>query len=549
MLYNLQDSIDMYDIQPRRNYKKRGTEQKHQPEYQLPPIEIEDIINQEELKNFLDDLKCPICINVIEDPKTCINCEANFCAQCIQKWVSHQGQKQCPCCRDQGQERFLHPNKINNRFSIRQYEEHRNQDNYVACPKIFKKILSTIQITCHNKGCDTIIKYDERLGHVKVCMYQLRNCSNNQCQEKVTLLTEPEHIKVCEYRKVPCKYCQQQICFQDMIFHEDFCPENKKKCPDCKIEYQIQRIDEHEKVCPYKKILCKICNNHFYQKNFSYHTKAKCYQTLYMNSQRDLKKKDRVIEQKNNRMEKMENLIQLLKSQLQAEGEVDKKQLVEQIDEFYQNNKIEDQQKQEEEQISENYPDDFESFEKTLNMFVDEDNYEKDILYFQPVKQISGKKSCFTKIQINADFENNSYQNYDCSIQSIKAQPQSEISQINCNNNNSSSNNNNQNTNYNYIKRSNSSQLSSTSGILSQQDEEEQKNDSERNKRNQFYESSLNTLQEFNQNLNNVGNYNNSNNYQNIFQTKYDDSYFKEIFGNSQDRKDFFDGIEENLFL
>ncbi|KAL4503916.1 hypothetical protein ABPG72_022546 [Tetrahymena utriculariae] len=557
MLDIIQESIYFQDYQSRRTIlHRRDTELKNKPEYQLPPIEIDDIINQEELKNFLDDLKCPICINIIEDPKTCINCEANFCAQCIQQWVSHQGEKQCPCCRDQGQERFLYLRERGNRFSVRFHGDNQSQVKYDTCPKIFKKMLSTIQIACHNKGCNTIVKYDERLGHLKVCMYQLRKCQNSQCEEKVTLLTEPEHIKVCEYRKEPCKYCQQQIYFKDMIFHEDFCTENKQKCPDCKSEYQIQGITEHEKVCPYKKLLCNICNNHFYRKVFSYHTKAKCYQTLFKNSQRDLKKKDRVIERKNNRMEKMEALIQQLKTQLQAESEIDKKQLAEQIDDFYQNNNIEDKQKEEEEMVSENYPDDFESFsfEKTQNISADEDKCVIDLFQYQQVKQKSDRKYFFPRIKINEECQNNSYNyNFDCSIHSIKAQPQSEISQISFNNANESYSQGFENQ-----VNEQSSQivnLQCAFNSLVRNDEEEQKNDTESHQRN-LTDSLYLPLQEFNQNMSNINNNNsnnnnnvNNNNYYNVFNPNYDDSYFKEIFGNSQDRKEFFQGIEENLLL
>ncbi|EAR92499.2 zinc finger, C3HC4 type (RING finger) protein (macronuclear) [Tetrahymena thermophila SB210] len=536
MLDIIQESIYFQDYYSRRTTLHRR-EQKNNPEYQLPSIEIDDIINQEELKNFLDDLKCPICINIIEDPKTCINCEANFCAQCIQQWVSHQGEKQCPCCRDQGQERFLYSRERDNRFSVRFHGDNHSQAKYVTCPKIFKKMLSTIQVTCHNKGCNTIIKYDERIGHLKVCMYQLRNCPNDQCEEKVTLLTKTEHIKICEYRKEPCKYCSKQICFKDMVLHEDFCSENKQKCPDCKTEYQIQRITEHEKVCPYKKLLCKICNNQFYRKVFSYHTKAKCYENLFKNSVRDLKKKDRIIERKNNSMEKMESLIQKLKSQLQAESEVDKKQLLEQIEDFYQNKNIEDEQNDEEEQVSEIYPDDFESFEKTLNMIADGNKSVTDSFFFQQTNQKSDRKCYFPRIELNEDIQNIS-QNYsfDRSIhfrslcRGADYYGLQQVSQ--------------QNMSIQIASQIYSQEILNS---IVRNDEEEQKNDTENHQRNQADNFDV-SLQELNL-MNNVINTNNNDNYYNIFNPKYDDSYFKEIFGNSQDRKDFFNGIEENLLL
>ncbi|KAL4485354.1 hypothetical protein ABPG72_008530 [Tetrahymena utriculariae] len=75
-------------------------------DFQLPRIQIGDIINLKEmLQDALNELICPICKEVIHNPKACINCETNFCGYCIQK-LTQKSSSNCPRCADQGQQAY-----------------------------------------------------------------------------------------------------------------------------------------------------------------------------------------------------------------------------------------------------------------------------------------------------------------------------------------------------------------------------------------------------------------------------------------------------------
>ncbi|KAL4485353.1 hypothetical protein ABPG72_008529 [Tetrahymena utriculariae] len=302
---------------------------------QLPRIQIDDIINKEEIKIFFDEIVCPICFDVIDDAKTCIKCEANFCGDCISKWAQ-TSQSRCPCCRDQGKETYLSSRDgINNRTyqNIQEY----NRGKYSACPKIFKKLLNSIQVDCHYPQCKTILNLDERINHLKVCTYHPKKCLNGQCEEMVSAVTKEDHDKVCEYRRESCQYCRQSFTAKELLSHQDICLENKEKCLKCNQLYQIQQRKKHGIICPNKIVECYACFKKFLQKDFLKHSQLVCYQQLYKKSLKNNKKQQKLMQLQSNLIN---NFIQDLKTKLEyPEINIDKSQILKCIDDFSQKNK------------------------------------------------------------------------------------------------------------------------------------------------------------------------------------------------------------------
>lgn len=52
------------------------------------------LVNQKKLESIENDITCPICHGIINDPYFCLKCQNNFCNKCIKTWK--QKNKKCP---------------------------------------------------------------------------------------------------------------------------------------------------------------------------------------------------------------------------------------------------------------------------------------------------------------------------------------------------------------------------------------------------------------------------------------------------------------------
>ena len=96
-----------------------------------------------------EELLCPICSGVLENPRQNPACEHIFCLSCIGRWISRQ--PTCPV----------------DRLPIA------NCKALKPVPRIVKNMLSKLKMKCKNDvfGCDALIKLDLMPGHLKECDY------------------------------------------------------------------------------------------------------------------------------------------------------------------------------------------------------------------------------------------------------------------------------------------------------------------------------------------------------------------------------------------
>ena len=93
-------------------------------------------------KDKMIDLECAICLNILNDPKSCCSkpvCHS-FCKMCIDKYlVEHNN---CPVCK--------------------------NHFDYISNDKI-NELLNKINFKCkyYNEGCKMILKYSDYLKHIQ----------------------------------------------------------------------------------------------------------------------------------------------------------------------------------------------------------------------------------------------------------------------------------------------------------------------------------------------------------------------------------------------
>ncbi|KAI6062321.1 E3 ubiquitin-protein ligase NRDP1 [Aix galericulata] len=93
-----------------------------------------------------EDLICPICSGVLEEPVQAPHCEHAFCNACITQWFSQQ--QTCPVDRSVVTVAHLRP-----------------------VPRIMRNMLSKLQITCDNAvfGCTAVVRLDNLMSHLNDC--------------------------------------------------------------------------------------------------------------------------------------------------------------------------------------------------------------------------------------------------------------------------------------------------------------------------------------------------------------------------------------------
>ena len=164
-------------------------------------------------KENIYDLICPICLNVLNNPKSCSfkNTSHSFCKKCIDTYL--KSNNICPICK--------------------------NQFNYKTNYKIESKLIST-QFTCKYNiyGCKTILNYYQYFNHINDCKYKSRG-AQYECQVE--------------------KY--------------NYTNKNFEKCRFCS---KIPNIENHFKKCAFTIYKCLFCNENILSINLKEHTEKEC---------------------------------------------------------------------------------------------------------------------------------------------------------------------------------------------------------------------------------------------------------------------------------
>lgn len=128
-----------------------------------------------------EELICPICSSVLEEPVQAPDCEHAFCYDCISQWLKQQ--PTCPVDRQPIYIKDLKP-----------------------VPRILKNLLSKLMVTCDNSihGCDIVVKLESLSLHLQECDHNPKKpveCSNS-CGMIVPKDELQNHNCIKELRKV-----------------------------------------------------------------------------------------------------------------------------------------------------------------------------------------------------------------------------------------------------------------------------------------------------------------------------------------------------------
>ncbi|CAG9861948.1 unnamed protein product [Phyllotreta striolata] len=117
-----------------------------------------------------EELVCPICSGVLEDPIQAPICEHAFCKSCITEWISRQ--PTCPVDR-----------QIVTSPQLRQV------------PRIIRNLLSRLCITCDNAqyGCTRVLKLDALAAHLEECEHNPKRPL--PCEQGCGLIIPKDELK------------------------------------------------------------------------------------------------------------------------------------------------------------------------------------------------------------------------------------------------------------------------------------------------------------------------------------------------------------------
>ena len=198
---------------------------------------------------LVEEVKCPICLQVSLKSLQCSKCRGIICKKCNQKNLF----KICPICNDNFEGKEL--------------------------DRVLKNVMGHMLIRCEN--CK---KYGNKIVKVKISQIQfhLSNCdySNYQClvcKQKILHSKKKciEHALICGYSDVICNFCNKKIKLYLQNSHEKKCSNEVIKCYLCNKEIIRKNFAYHkQEECEFRKIKCKHCNTEYIFKEG--HTKEKC---------------------------------------------------------------------------------------------------------------------------------------------------------------------------------------------------------------------------------------------------------------------------------
>ena len=158
-------------------------------------------------KDNIEDLICPICFNILNNPISCSNNKNahTFCKKCIDQYLKENNK--CPTCK------LNFEYKINNELN--------DSLNKLSFECLFKK-----------EGCKDILSYSEYLNHINNCKYD--NNIEYECNIKKYNYNKKEfelcgyignktnieeHFKKCGFNEYKCLFCDKNILQRDIEEH------------------------------------------------------------------------------------------------------------------------------------------------------------------------------------------------------------------------------------------------------------------------------------------------------------------------------------------
>ena len=192
-----------------------------------------------ELKHYLEELLCPVCQQILQDPVQ-TSCGHSFCSKCLGQSQRYR-RLQCHVCRQECT------------VSKDQKEARRVRNLQVKCPN-------------HKDGCEWKGTLGDSAQHCNECLNEIVHCPNSAegCLVTLQRIQMQDHAeRYCKKRMYECQYCHRRGVISEITGnHLKTCYRFPIPCPNGCGETRIPRenIDNHCDKCPNEPLPCKFVN-------------------------------------------------------------------------------------------------------------------------------------------------------------------------------------------------------------------------------------------------------------------------------------------------
>ena len=189
-----------------------------------------------------DDFKCPICLEILQEPHLTTCCgNHHLCKVCMDKVKEANGR--CPLCKEKPFNGFI--------------------------DKRFERQLHELKVYClyASKGCTWVGNLGKLDYHLNIgrengeCQFVVIECPISvECKEHFLRKHLLNHIdKLCKYRQVECIYCGFASTYQNITtLHAKNCTKYPLLCPNnCSNQtYPRDQLNAHLASCPEQEVDC-----------------------------------------------------------------------------------------------------------------------------------------------------------------------------------------------------------------------------------------------------------------------------------------------------
>ena len=246
-----------------------------------------------------DDVICPLCLDIVEEPHQLTCCGQHICKKCGDKLKQQDSTPtQCPMCR---------------------YNEYGTVHDKYFERNVLKKLL----IWC-TEGCGQEVELGQLKNHLIQCPCIQEDCPYG-CGQQYQRRYIEEHKEKCPKHPFICVYCKYQSTYE-VIVNEHYpvcdkypiiCP---NECPGDKIERGM--LQDHLDKCPFQVVECvfshvgcqekvRRCDLAQHLSDNGVHHSALSSKMIYENLQKMMEEKDRQLQEKEAQIAKKDE--QLLK--------------------------------------------------------------------------------------------------------------------------------------------------------------------------------------------------------------------------------------------
>ena len=211
-----------------------------------PAIQVTMSKTVKQLVQFLeplgDDFKCPICLEILQEPHLTTCCgNHHLCKVCMEN--VKKASDSCPLCQRKSFNGFIN--------------------------KHFERQLNNLQVYCiyKSKGCEWIGNFGKIEQHLNVgkengeCQFTVVECPVSvECKKYILRIDLKHHVSnLCNYRQAQCMYCEFVSTYQKITtLHITECTKYPLLCPNkCSNQtYPRNQLSTHLASCPEQEVDC-----------------------------------------------------------------------------------------------------------------------------------------------------------------------------------------------------------------------------------------------------------------------------------------------------